>query len=109
NIANADNPGYTRQVPELVSDPPVTNGQGVLIGSGVHIASVQQVVDPLLDRRLLGAETARREASARNDQLGALAGIVNDVDQPSVASALGNFLDAADALARNPDGLAERE
>src|SRR2546425_920763 len=78
NIANASNPNYTRQVPELGSAPPLTDGQGVLLGSGVHVASVQQVLDPLLDRRLLGAESARRQAAARDDQLGALAGVVND-------------------------------
>jgi flagellar hook-associated protein 1 FlgK len=109
NIANVGTPGYSRQVAELVSDPALRNGQGVLIGTGVHVARVSQVVDPLLQRRLLGAATARQEEGVRHDQLAALAAIVNDVDSPSVASALAAFFDAADALARNPAGLAERE
>ena len=109
NIANAVTPGYSRQVVELEADPPLLDTSGVLLGSGVHVDSVRQAVDPLLDRRLLTAGTARREAGARSGQLGTLAGIVNDVDDPSLATALNGFFDAADALARNPGGLAERQ
>src|SRR5262249_42385040 len=48
------------------------------------------------------------QQSALSDQLGGLAGVLNDLDQPSLAGALGDFFDAADALGRNPQGLAER-
>ena len=106
NIANVDTAGYTRQVAELVADSP---GSGAPGGDGVHVAGVTQVLDPLLARRLLAAETDRGEASTRRDQLSALSGLLSDLDAPSLSSALGGFLDAADALARNPEGLAERQ
>jgi flagellar hook-associated protein 1 FlgK len=108
DIANVNTPGFTRQIPEFTSDPPVPMN-GVVVGMGSHIASVTQVLDPLLQRRLLGAETDSQQQGALRDQLDALAGIVNDVNSPSLASALTGFFDAADALARNPGGLAERQ
>jgi flagellar hook-associated protein 1 FlgK len=109
NIANVNTPGYTRQVPEFTEDLPVVTGLGILVGSGVHVASVSQVLDPLLARRQLAAETERGEQGALSDELGALAGILSELDTPSIGSALSGFFDAADALARNPQGLAERE
>lgn len=108
NIANVNTPGFTRQVPEFTADVPVPLN-GVLVGTGAHIRTVRQILDPLLDRRLLASETDRRQQGALRDQLGALAGIVNDLETPSLSSALGAFFDAAEALARNPAGLAERQ
>ena len=109
NIANVNTPGYTRQIPDLESDPSIVTLQGVLVGTGVHVAAVRQVVDPLLERRLIGAETDRRQQGAVRDQLSALASVLNELDQPSLGDAVNGFFDAADALARNPSGTAERE
>src|SRR5207244_1827610 len=67
NIANVNTPGYTRELPDLESDPSILSPQGVLVGTGVHVSAVRQVVDPLLERRLLGAETDRRQHEAERD------------------------------------------
>ena len=104
NIANVNTPGYTRQVPDLESDPSSVTAQGVLVGTGVHVAAVRQVLDPLLEKRLLGAETERRQQGAVRDQLSALASVLNELDQPSLGDAVDGFFAAADALARNPGG-----
>ena len=45
NIANVNTPGYTREVPDLESDPSIVSPQGVLIGTGVHVAAVRQVIE----------------------------------------------------------------
>ncbi len=109
NIANVNTPGYTRQVPEFVSEPGRPAGGNVVVGGGVRIAEVVQVVDPLLARRRLAADTDQGEQTARRDQLRTLGGVVNDLTQPSLAGAVDGFFDAADALSRNPTGLAERQ
>jgi flagellar hook-associated protein 1 FlgK len=109
NIANVNTPGYSRQVAELASDPPLPAGGGTLVGGGVHIARISQVVDTLLARRLATAATDRGYQNTLQDQLKALAEAVNDLGTPSLAAGLSAFFDAADALARNPTGLAERE
>src|SRR5206468_12775107 len=70
NIANVNTPGYTRQVPDLESDPSSVTAQGVLVGTGVHVAAVGQVPEPLLGKRLPGAEPGRRQQGAARHQLG---------------------------------------
>jgi flagellar hook-associated protein 1 FlgK len=109
NIANVNTPGYTRQVADLEADAGGLTAAGVALGGGVEVRAIRQVVDPLLDRRQLGATTARGEEAARRDHLELLAGIVNDLGEPSLGGLLGGFFDAADALARNPEGIAERQ
>ena len=109
NIANVNTPGYTRQRPDLVAERGEPSSGGVLIGTGVRLRAVVQVIDPLLARRRLHAETGAGGETTRRDQLGALAEALNDLAQPSLAGAVDGFFDAADALARNPGGLAERQ
>ena len=108
NIANANTPGYTRTRAVLSQEVP---GQyaGVLIGRGVRAQRVEQVVDQLLEARLRVVTTEQGEAIARRDHLVALSAVANDLDDPSLATVLDAFFAAADGLARNPGGLAERE
>ncbi len=108
NIANVNTPGYSRQVVDLQADPTIVAG-GVRIGSGVHIASIRQVVDPLLLRRQLRAAADGGQQGAVSDSLSELTNIANDLTDPSLTSLIGGFFDAADALARNPAGLPERQ
>lgn len=109
NIANVNTPGYSRQRVALGAIDPYNDGTGVLVGRGVRVRSIESVVDPLLDRRLRSLISDQRQAATRSDQLSQLAGVLSDIDDPSLAESVGAFFDAADALARNPNGGAERE
>jgi flagellar hook-associated protein 1 FlgK len=109
NIANVNTPGYTRQRAVLSEEIPGQQGSNVLIGRGVRTERVEQIVDPLLERRLRSVMTDQGEQAARRDRLTQLAEALNDVREPSLATQLDAFFDATDGLARNPAGLAERE
>jgi flagellar hook-associated protein 1 FlgK len=108
NIANVNTPGYTRQTPSLEEGPsePLS---GVLIGTGVRMTTIRQVLDPLLTKRVLIATADDGQNQAVRDQLTALANVMNDLQDPSLSSALSGFFDAADALSRNPSGSVERQ
>jgi flagellar hook-associated protein 1 FlgK len=109
NIANVDTPGYTRQVPVLQEDPTIFTGDGTASGNGVRVLNVQQVIDPLLERRRTAAFTDQGEESARSAQLSDLVGVENDVESPSLATTLSSFFDAADGLALRPASLVDRQ
>lgn len=109
NIANANSPGYARQVPELEPDSATISAEGLLIGRGVHVAQIRQVVDPLIERRLTRARSEQAGQAARRDELENLNGILGDIEEPGLSQFVDKFFDAADAVSRNPDGLAERE
>jgi flagellar hook-associated protein 1 FlgK len=109
NIANVNTPGYTRQVVDLESGQPASNGLGLIIGSGVQVGGVSQVLDPLLARRLLGAGTSLAQSETYGKQLEAISAVTSSLDDPSLATALGAFFDAAGAFARNTGAVPERQ
>lgn len=109
NIANVNTPGYTRQVADFEQDPAIELPGGLRLGSGAHIASVRQVLDPFIVARLQASFTTKAERDTVRDQLERLSGLLNDLNEPSINDALSRFFDAADALARAPQGLTERQ
>src|SRR6478735_4130712 len=52
NIANAGNPNYTRQVANTVPSPDQPIGQGIAIGTGIDLSSIQRQIDEALQGRL---------------------------------------------------------
>lgn len=109
NIANVDTPGYTRQVPVFQEDQTVLIGAGAQSGDGVRVLNVEQIIDPLLERRRTAALTDQGEQATRRDQLSELLGVENDLQNPSLASILSGFFDAADGLALRPASLVDRQ
>jgi len=109
NVANVNTPGYSRQRADLGEETPTAGEGGVLIGRGVRVRSVQQVVDPLIERRLQQVLTDQGEQTTRRDRLQSLEQALNDLGDSSLTTQVDAFFNAADALAQNPAGLAERE
>jgi len=51
NVANVNTPGYSREIPTLEESPPVVLGN-LTYGTGVQLANVQSVRDPILQLRI---------------------------------------------------------
>ena len=51
NIANANTPGYSREVPVLEENPPTLIGN-TLVGTGVMMKTVESVRDNILSLRI---------------------------------------------------------
>jgi flagellar hook-associated protein 1 len=64
NIANANTPGYSRQISVLQSAAPTDEGQ-VSIGNGVVFEGVQSVRDELLQMQIQSQTTAQSGANAQ--------------------------------------------
>lgn len=77
NLANANNPAYARQRVQIQTSPPTPTSAG-MEGTGVQVASVQQVRDQFLDSQI------RSEASVGgywNSQQGALQNAQTQLDE----------------------------
>ncbi|MFN8542738.1 MAG: flagellar hook-associated protein FlgK [Candidatus Binatia bacterium] len=109
NIANVNTPGYTRQVADFEEMPDASTAFGFLAGTGVDVRGIRQMIDPFVEKQLQGSYTTSAEADAREAQLGSLAAVLNDLTDPSLGAELSKWFDATDALARNPQGLTERQ
>jgi flagellar hook-associated protein 1 FlgK len=105
NIANVATPGYSRQNALMSAAAPALEGQ-LLLGNGVTVTGVRNVVDRFAEMELLTRNAASGYADARSRALGAL----QDAFPVSggIQSALDGFFNAWSALANNPGGQAER-
>src|SRR5438067_1387431 len=71
NIANASTPGYHRQVADLVSNLAAPVG-GLLLGTGVHVATVNQLRDSLLESAITSNTSGVGNTKAQLDTLNQL-------------------------------------
>src|SRR5580700_7647718 len=60
NISNANTPGYSREIVNLVSNPGTYTGQ-VTIGSGVDVNSVQRVYNQTVASQVVSATSAYQQ------------------------------------------------
>jgi flagellar hook-associated protein 1 FlgK len=107
NVANANTPGYSRQVPVLVtSDPTVVDP--LTFGSGVTLQSIESIRDPILESRI-------QQETQTQGQWNSLASAlqqtqVNFTTSPGdIGTAITNFFDSTNQLSTNPSDLSLRQ
>lgn len=108
NIANANTPGYARQRAVLNEATPQKGPFGS-IGKGVVVSTVEQVVDPFIEARLVLTASQTRDAEVRNQMLARLEGAFPDLEAAGVGKAIVDFFNAVDELVANPQQLGARQ
>ncbi len=96
NVTNASTPGYTRRTAQLepVLGPPEP-------GAGARMTGSRRVLDSFVERRMLGALSARGESAARAETLSALDVTFSD-SSADIGAALNSLRGAFGDLASNP-------
>jgi flagellar hook-associated protein 1 len=107
NVANVNTPGYSRQVPNLVSSDPIVVDP-LTLGTGVTLQSIDSIRDPILESRIQQETQTQGELSA---QVSAL-----DQTQVNFAASSGdigtsitNFFNSINELSSNPTDLSVRQ
>src|SRR5450432_807277 len=108
NVANANTPGYSRQIANLVSNPATMVMGNNAVGTGVGLQSITQARDQFIERQIpnaLGAQAASESESSSLQSISAL-----DADLAGgLTSTLGAFYSSMRALAQNPGDAALRQ
>lgn len=111
NIANANNPGYTRQranlsevgptagVSQLYATPPVTGG-------GVTSSGASRLNDPVLDSRARAEHGQNGMAQTAQATLSNVEGLFDEPSATGLSEQLNDFWNAWSAVANNPGGNA---
>lgn len=102
NIANANTPGYSRQVVSLVASAPDASPVGP-IGAGVTIAQIQRIKDDLLDSQINNSTSLFGSAEVQNDILRNLEAIFNELSDTSLNSRLEDFFGSIQQLSVDPE------
>lgn len=107
NIANASTPGYSRQVANVTSNLPLTQGN-LNFGTGSGVESVKRAGDDFITKQLVAQSASYGEYEAASSPLADIERIL-DISDSSLASDIDNFFDAWQQMSTNPSGTAERQ
>ena len=101
NVANADNPDYTRQRSISSARPPFVTPQGTL-GTGAQALTVERIHDGLIESQLRTHQTELGSARAQAGALEQIESVFNEQEGPGLAAALDDYYRAFSDLAAAP-------
>jgi flagellar hook-associated protein 1 len=107
NIANANTADYIRQ--RLVQSPqPGARKGDLVLGLGVRIEGVQQVIDKFLGERLRGATSDVANSDAQADAYSKLESIINELGDRDLSTALTDFFGSVQDVLNQPESSSVR-
>ncbi|MHC1725556.1 MAG: flagellar hook-associated protein FlgK [Syntrophobacteraceae bacterium] len=104
NIANAESTTYSRQKAVIATNY-ATRVEGGWVGTGAHITQITQMRDQFLEMRLRDSISDESKYESLASQLESIQAAFADDGDTGVSQALGEFWDAWDLLAQDPDGI----
>ncbi len=107
NIANANNPDYSRQ--RLVMQPAVPDAGAFGIGSGVDVLGVEALRDALVDLRLSHELSAKSGADTLSQSLSNIETEFNDSNGTGLLQQITNFFNSFQTLSTDPASVNFRE
>jgi flagellar hook-associated protein 1 FlgK len=116
NIANADTPGYSRQVATLAAAPALRipagalqTGGGADLGAGVDVQAYQRIRDLFLDSQYRSQSAVLGDNSATAGALDRAELALAEPSDNGINALLGKFWSAWSDLANSPESLAARQ
>ncbi|MFY9741992.1 MAG: flagellar hook-associated protein FlgK [Candidatus Sulfotelmatobacter sp.] len=107
NIANVNTPGYSRQVPVLVTTDPVELGN-LTFGTGVDLQSVESITDPLLETQIQQQTQAENQYNTLSSALQQTQ--LNFTTTTSdIGTEITNFFNSINQLSTDPSDLSVRQ
>lgn len=114
NVANAQTPGYTRQVARLVPTTPYRTadlqgptGPGTW-GTGVDIAEISRVRDAFLDRQVRAQASLGGRYDAMDKALGEIEAMLNEPGTSGLSASFDAYWKAWQSVGNDPQNLAAR-
>jgi flagellar hook-associated protein 1 FlgK len=101
NIANANTPGYTREVPQFSENQETDNGAEVG-GGGVTLVGLQSVRDELLNLQIQQQTSLQNSANAQSSALQQIQSDFTTSSGADIASTLSSFSTSLAQLSANP-------
>ncbi|MBY0220439.1 flagellar hook-associated protein FlgK [Paenibacillus illinoisensis] len=115
NVANANTPGYSRQVVNMTAADPIdavafyrTTSPGQL-GTGVEFNSIMRVRESFLDGQFRNENTSLGGWTVRNSTLEKLETIMNEPSDTGIRTVLNNFWNSWSDLSQDPQDVTNRK
>lgn len=109
NIANVGNPDYVRQNVRLSTTDDTKIGPGKFVGNGVSLGGIGRQIDEALEARLRGAMSDSSSANTRQDWLGRVESVFNELSDTDLSTKLSTFFKGWSDLANKPQDSGLRQ
>ncbi|MCK4378442.1 MAG: flagellar hook-associated protein FlgK, partial [Deltaproteobacteria bacterium] len=107
NGANVNTPGYSRQVGIVQTTPPLADALGMR-GTGVMTTRIMNLYDRFVGMQLNIENSNKGMWDARSSSLADLERTFNETSDYGLLPVMGEFWNAWEDLANNPEGVAQR-
>ncbi|PKM77590.1 MAG: flagellar hook-associated protein FlgK [Firmicutes bacterium HGW-Firmicutes-15] len=114
NISNANTPGYSRQVPDIVTTipwcaPMLVNATGAQqMGTGVEIDSIQRMRDSFIDTQIRQENSTDGYWTAMQESLDKIEVVLNEPSDDGLRAVMDQFWASWQDVATNPESEAVR-
>jgi len=111
NIANANTPGYTRQVGNLTATTPDSipaMGRNLSLGSGVTLDTITRARDAFVDRQFRSETSKQQYWGEKQDNLTKVEDILNEPSDNSLSNDMNQFYTAWSDLSNDPTNAGAR-
>ena len=109
NLNNADIPGYTRSTLQLATDTSRNLGNGTIVGTGVQVAGLVQVIDQFLEERLRLATGDAMSSATQQKYYTQLENLLNATTSNDLSTSIINFFNAIDNILNHPEDVTYRQ
>lgn len=107
NIANKTTEGFSRQRVELLSNPPIGEGN-LQIGMGARAGVVTRVNNPWLEKQIQREGMSMGYEDSRSDAMGRVEQVYNEQNNKGLNQYVTDFFNSFRELSNNPESLASR-
>lgn len=102
NISNAGNPNYTRQVATIGTAGDQRIAQGVSVGMGISLTSIERQINEALEGRLRSSVSDDNAAATTKQWLDRVESVFNELGDQDLSTRLSTFFNSWSKLADNP-------
>ena len=109
NLNNVDTPGYTRSVLQLATDTSRQLGNGIVVGTGVRVAGVVQIIDQFLEERLRQATGDAMASATQQKYYTQLENLLGATTGSDLSATIIEFFNSIDEILNHPEDVTYRQ
>jgi flagellar hook-associated protein 1 FlgK len=109
NLTNSQTAGYVRETLTLQTGISRQLGDGTVIGTGVQVGGVTQVIDQFLEARLRSANSDTAATSTQEKYYTELEALLNELTNNDLSTSLSDFFNSIDNILNQPENVSYRQ
>jgi flagellar hook-associated protein 1 FlgK len=109
NLTNTQTPGYVRESLNLQTNVGKKTGNGILVGGGVYVTGITQVIDKFLEERLRNSISDSTASATQEKYYSELEALLNELTEYDLSTSIETFFNSIDNIQNHPENVTYRQ